>query len=239
MDIPIPPIIVVRHAHPADSHFPRELSCHWIDSDLSETGVRQALCTAQRLKAELAGERCRIWSSDLRRASQTAEVIGRALGAPVHTTPDLREYKSCLPDEVTAEQMYRYVPASSAPARDILANRQAETWREFYDRVSGRMELLIGEKDGVLIVVGHYGTNMQIISWWLGIGLTPDGDAKVSFETSLASITVLKVKANSKRCIERLNDVCHLHAAGLTEAGRLLVSPKPSSAPEAPQKKFG
>jgi len=230
------PIVVVRHAHPADSHFPKELSCHWIDAELSDLGRKQAQCTARRLREELAGQEFRIWSSDLRRAAQTAHAIGEALGVPVHTTPDLREYKSALPDEVTPDLMFRYVPADSRPAHDILASRKAETWREFYERVSRRMELLTTDGDSrPLIVVAHYGANIQILTWWLGIGLTDDGDAKVSFEISLASITVLKVRPNGKRCIERLNDVLHLAREGLTDADRLFVSPKPLSAPESAQ----
>ena len=167
-------------------------------------------------------------------AAQTADAIGQRLGAPVHTTCDLREYKSALPPETAAEEMYQHVPRDSQPTKDILANRAAESWVEFHTRVARRMDLLAGDGDGrLLIVVAHYGANMNIINWWLGIGMTPEGDTPVSFETTLASITVLKSKPSGKHCLERLNDVLHLHAAGLTESARLLTSPKASAAPES------
>jgi broad specificity phosphatase PhoE len=228
------PIIVVRHAHPADSHVPKSCDCHWFDSALSELGIQQAACAAERLKADLAGEPVRIWSSDLRRAAQTAGAIGQALGVPVRTTPDLREYKSSLSAEANPEELYQYVPRDSQPTKDILADRAAESWAQFYNRVSGRMAQLVADGDDrLLIVVAHYGANMNILDWWLGIGLTPDGDTPVAFETTLASITVLKGKPSGKHCLERLNDVLHLHAAGLTEGARLLSSPKAKAAPES------
>lgn len=232
--MPSKPIIVVRHAHPADSHVPRSCDCHWFDSALSDLGLRQAAAAAERLRADLAGEPVRIWSSDLRRAAQTADAIGQALGVPVRTTPDLREYKSALPAEATPDELYQYVPRDSQPTKDILADRAAETWEQFYRRVSGRMaELASDGDDRLLIVVAHYGANMNILNWWLGIGLTAEGDTPVAFETTLASITVLKAKPSGKHCLERLNDVLHLHAAGLTESARVLTSPNASAAPES------
>ena len=229
------PIIVVRHAHPADSTIP--INSHWVDADLSDLGRRQAACTAERLKNDLAGEPCRIWSSDLRRAAQTAAAIGQALGVPVQTTPNLREYKSALPPGVTEAELRKYVPGESAPTDDLLANPNAESWVEFHTRVAEGMERITTDGDDrLLIVVAHYGANMNVINWWLRIPLTPDGDTPLSFETTLASITVLKSKPSGKRCLERLNDVTHLHMAGLTEHGRLVTSPPAAAAPESGQK---
>ena len=201
---------------------------------MTEYGRKQAECTAERLKRDLAGQACRICSSDLRRAAQTAEAIGRALGVAVETTPDLREYKSDLAPEFTAEEMYKYVPRDSQPTADLLANRNAETGLEFFTRVSRRMDALTSNGDDrLLIVVAHYGANMNVLNWWLRIGRTPEGDMAVAFETTLASITVLKTKPNGKRCLERLNDIAHLYMAGLTESGRLLTSPPAAAAPES------
>ena len=224
------PIIIVRHAHPADSHIP--IAAHWVDAELSDLGRRQAESVAARLKSELAGQPCRIWSSDLRRAAETAAATGRALAVPVQTTPDLREYNGGLPAEVIEEELRKCVPATQATA-DLLANRAGETWPDFYHRVARCMERLTGlgaapaqpphgdapaateSTEETLIVVAHYGTIGIIVHWWLGLGLTPAGDTPFSFETALASITVLSTKPNGKRCLERLNDTAHLWAAGL------------------------
>ena len=58
------------------------------DRPLSEVGRRQA----RRLADELAEEKLEaIYSSDLSRARETAEIVGARLGLPVLLDPDLRE----------------------------------------------------------------------------------------------------------------------------------------------------
>jgi broad specificity phosphatase PhoE len=58
------------------------------DRPLSDFGRRQA----EQLAAELEGEELEaIYSSDLARASETAEIVGKRLGLPVVLDPDLRE----------------------------------------------------------------------------------------------------------------------------------------------------
>ena len=58
------------------------------DRPLSDFGRRQA----QQLAEELSGEELEaIYSSDLTRARETAEVVGERLGLPVVLDPDLRE----------------------------------------------------------------------------------------------------------------------------------------------------
>jgi len=220
------PIIVVRHAHPADKHIP--VAAHWVDAVLSDLGLRQAECVAQRLKADLAGQPCRIVSSDLQRASQTAAAIGRALSVTVQTTPDLREYHGGLDAGVTEADLRQYVPAVSPPTEDLLANRAAESWPHFYERVCGCMNRLTSDGDDrLLIVVAHFGSSGIILHWWLGIGLTPAGDTPFSFEVGLASVSVLTAKPNGKHAVLRLNDGAHLYAANL-ETISILSAPRPT-----------
>ena len=222
------PIIVVRHAQPDDRHIP--IAAHWVDAVLSDLGRRQAEAVGRRLRDELSDRPCRLWSSDLRRASQTAEAIGRALDVPVRTTPELREYHGGLAPEVTEAELRRYVPADSRVTEDLLAHRQAESWPAFYGRVAGCMDRLVGtDDDRLLIVVAHYGANICIVHWWLALGLTDGGDTPLSFETGLASLTVLGARPNGKRSLIRLNDTAHLQAEGV-ETICLLATPRPTVA---------
>jgi broad specificity phosphatase PhoE len=66
-----------------------ELSCLRIDYPLTGRGVAQAAEVAERLSVETVP--AAIYSSPLRRATQTADIIAGRLGLPVVTLEDLRE----------------------------------------------------------------------------------------------------------------------------------------------------
>jgi len=72
------------------------------DVPLNEIGREQAHALAERLKAEPAWDV--IYSSDLSRALETAETIGRALGLPVVTDVRLREMSFGTMEGTTPEE---------------------------------------------------------------------------------------------------------------------------------------
>jgi broad specificity phosphatase PhoE len=79
-------LLLVRHGE-TDWNADGRLQGH-TDRPLSEFGRRQA----QQLAEELASERLEaIYASDLSRARETAEIVGRRLGLAVVLDPDLRE----------------------------------------------------------------------------------------------------------------------------------------------------
>jgi broad specificity phosphatase PhoE len=79
-------LLLVRHGE-TDWNAVGRLQGH-TDRPLSDFGRRQA----EQLAAELEGEELEaIYSSDLARARETAEVVGERLGLPVVLDPDLRE----------------------------------------------------------------------------------------------------------------------------------------------------
>jgi broad specificity phosphatase PhoE len=79
-------LLLVRHGE-TDWNADGRLQGH-TDRPLSDFGRRQA----QQLAAELEGEELEaIYSSDLARARETAEIVAERLGLPVALEPDLRE----------------------------------------------------------------------------------------------------------------------------------------------------
>lgn len=206
-------IILVRHAEPQEPE--GGSGSHWTDTALSARGRRQAARVAARLKEELGDTRCGVYSSDLKRALETAEAIGEALGEGVHPVPALREFKDGLASGGTEEALAMFGTEMTAPMRDLQADPSGETWRAFHDRVASGMDRITRDQEGPIVVVSHYGTTMNIVGWWLGLTLTAEGDTPVSFDASLASVGVLRVNRQGKHTIERLNDTAHLRAEGL------------------------
>ena len=84
-------LILVRHGHTCLNVPGRDERLRgWLDIPLDDQGLQEAADTAERL-ADHPVEA--IYSSDLRRARQTAEVLRRRTGAPrVATSKDLRPW---------------------------------------------------------------------------------------------------------------------------------------------------
>jgi broad specificity phosphatase PhoE len=207
------PIILVRHAQ--SQHHVNGLTGGWTDTGLTDLGRRQAACLASRLKQELEDAPVRFYCSDLKRASQTAEVIGREIGVTAQLVPELREFNNGIAAGMMREEADKIRRELAEPFIDWQPYPEAETWRQFYRRVAGCMDRLVGEQEELLLLVTHGGTLMNIVAWWLQL----DAEMlwKVSFGAHPASISVLRTDQWGCNELGRLNDAAHLYAAGLAE----------------------
>ncbi|MCB5205452.1 histidine phosphatase family protein [Neorhizobium sp. T786] len=82
-------IFVVTHTE-APHHLEGKVG-GWYDSDLTVRGAEEAKAIAEHLGALIGERELEIYSSDLRRASQTATTIAKQLGQPAQETSALRE----------------------------------------------------------------------------------------------------------------------------------------------------
>ena len=82
-------IITVQHTQSV--HHTNGMVGSWTDWDLTELGRIQAGRIGKKLKEELAGKAVVMYSSDLKRAKQTAEEIARYLGVEPILRRELRE----------------------------------------------------------------------------------------------------------------------------------------------------
>lgn len=185
------------------------------DAGLSDLGRRQAQCLAERLKAELGGAECALFCSDLRRAFETALVVGSALGIRPAPLAELREFDRGAATGRSAEE----IAGMSAPAAGSLYDWQpfpgAETWRGFYRRTTGCLERLAGGARKPALVVAHGGVIVNAIHWWLGMESFLELNARIAFEIGHASVTVLGFDRLGGPVAGRINDSAHLTAPGL------------------------
>jgi broad specificity phosphatase PhoE len=79
----------IRHGHNPANLPPRRLTHKLIDHPLTDRGVTQATTLAERLTRY--PEPAAIYTSSLRRATQTADIIARRIGIAVTVLEDLRE----------------------------------------------------------------------------------------------------------------------------------------------------
>jgi len=180
------------------------------DAGLSELGLRQAELIARRLASERFEA---IYSSDLSRASATAEVIAARHGLPVETTPLLRESKLGIVEGLTsAEIEERYPEAIYDWRRRPLTARPPGA--ESIEDVIGRARRFLDETlpkhpDGSrLLVVAHGGSARGVVI--AGLELPMEVYRQLHF--SNASLSIIEVGEDPG--VRLFNDTCHLDAVG-------------------------
>jgi alpha-ribazole phosphatase len=181
---------------------------YWGSSDirLSAAGFRQA----ERLRNRLAAEKIdAVYSSDLQRASATAELIASAHRLEVISCAELREIdfgeiEGLTFDEVS--QLYPEVTSLWVERNPALEYPGGESIAGFDKRVSKFLARLEkhNEEETVLIVA-HSGVLRTLICRLLGM----EPEHKWQFRLDLASLSILSTYQHVA-VLSLLNDVSHL-----------------------------
>ena len=125
------------------------------DVPLNDEGRRQA----RELAAELGGEQVdAVYSSDLSRARETAEILSAARSIPVVSLPELREKHFGTWEGLTdAEVLERFPEARASPWGD------GESSEEMAERIVQVIERIAEAHEGELVLVVTHGGPMRAI----------------------------------------------------------------------------
>jgi len=181
---------------------------YWGHSDvkLSAAGLRQA----ERLRDRLAAQKIdAIYSSDLKRASVTAEIIASRHQLDIITCAELREInfgeiEGLMFDEVS--QLYPEVTKLWAEGSPKLKYPGGESLNDFNKRVSDfatRLEKHTPEE--TILIVAHCGVLRVLMCQLLGIELRH----RRQFHPDLASLSIMETYVGGA-ILTLLNDVSHL-----------------------------
>ena len=141
------------------------------DVELTDTGLMQMEYAARRL------ELCPIsavYSSDLKRSSKGAALIGCKHDAPVRTEQDLREMYFGAWEGLTLSHVRENYPDELIKRQKDLTNYEApgggESLHAFFLRVKRCLERILKDNEGEEIaMVAHGGTNRVILALALGL----------------------------------------------------------------------
>ena len=177
-----------------------------MDIPLNEAGRAQAHLASRRLVPLGATA---LYSSDLLRAYETAQIIGQGIGLGVVQQPGLREMNFGVWQGLSSPQIRERDPEVYAARRANpydVAPAGAETWRRFYDRaVQAIQEILATTEAQRLIVVTHSGVCTVLGLRALGFDCTGER----TFESHNCGIHTIAVHGETWRVVA-LNDVAHL-----------------------------
>ena len=197
-------ILLVRHGETEMNRVGR-FQGH-TDAELGEKGIAQA----EKLRNCLAAEKIdAVYSSDLKRASVTAEIIASRHRKKVITCPKLREIKyGDLEGMVYADIQRRYPEIAefftgNIPLLKFPGGESVAQFKKRIERFLDRLKSL--NSDQTILIVAHGGTIRLIICSLLGIDLKhwrqiQLDNASLSIVTIYPQVTVLS----------RLNDTSHL-----------------------------
>ena len=150
-------ILLARHGETDDNREPLRFQ-GFRDTPLNETGRRQAAELAERVVGDGIAS---LWSSDLSRASETAEIVGARIGLQPRLDPRLREasrgqWEGRLFVDVQRDQPERYAAWMRAGADFRFPG--GESLQDQQDRVTAALEEIHGTGTLPALVVCHGGS---------------------------------------------------------------------------------
>lgn len=201
-------IILIQHCQ--SEHHINNMSGGWTDTPLTKLGRKQAELIGEKLKEFVDDNDFALYSSDLLRAAQTAEIIGTHLGLDVIQDNALREINNGIAAGKTKDwaRENRKPRIRSGFDLDYQEFQDGESWRAFYSRVCCCMDRIYeSEKDRNLLIVTHGGTLGYILAWWLKF--EPEMIVNAYFSSSVGGITVLSQNSFQQNVVNKFNDTSH------------------------------
>lgn len=198
-------IYIVRHGETEWNKENRSQGCG-NDIPLSNIGKAQASLVAQRLKEEKIDL---FFSSTLKRASETANIIAKKHGKTVEECSDLMEFRMGCWEGLTYNDIVNKYPEVFSLWKEsphLVKIPDAETLIELKERSLKKfMEIIRNNEDKNILVVSHGITAKVIICSLMGIDLS--NLHKIRQDNT--AINMFEYKDGNFQTL-LLNDTCHL-----------------------------
>jgi len=207
-EVGLPRLLLIRHGLTEFNATRRFMG--FSDVALNTTGRRQAAALRDALAAETLDV---VYSSDLKRTLETAEIVIGERDLKIIACPELREcnYGSCegLTFSEIGEQ-YPDVAALCASFTPELEFPGGESFEEFRARTCDFLDRLEKHQPSeTVLVVSHSGPLKVLICRLLGI----DASHWLQFGIDTASLSIVHVSPRGT-LLTRLNDTSHLDKLG-------------------------
>ena len=161
---------IFRHGE-TDYNLEKRWQGQGVDTDLNETGIKQAEFLAEKLK-DLGIEK--IYSSPLKRAVQTANIVNKTLNSSIELIPELTEGSLGLCEGMKvddAKSKYPEIWDIWYGENTIMDIRwpEGESKQEIQDRMFRAFDKMLGTEENIIGVASHGGA-MRYFLLALGYG---------------------------------------------------------------------
>ena len=199
-------IITIQHTQSV--HHTNGMVGSWTDWELSELGVEQANRIGKRLKAELSEKKFVMYSSDLLRAKQTAEIVGQYLGLIPILRTELRERNLGKCCGKSVHWLRENLEMQEKTIDDRLFS-DAESRRDEWNRLQPFFDEVMTSDDENIIIVSHGDLLSVFNSMFLGLSIETINTSEMF---GLAGgVSYMFENNERKRFIKRMSDMSYVN----------------------------
>lgn len=198
-------IITIQHTQ--SIHHTNGMVGSWTDWDLSELGKKQAERIGKKLSNELVGKKYVLYSSDLKRALQTAEIVGQYMSLTPLLASELRERNlgRCVGESV---QWLRENIECQEKTVDDRMFFDAESRRDEWNRLRPFYKKIINSDDENIIIVSHGDLLSVFNAMWLGLDVESMNKAEIF--GFAGGVSFMFENDDGKRFIKRVSDMSYI-----------------------------
>ena len=198
-------IITVQHTQ--SIHHTNGMVGSWTDWDLTDLGRIQADHIGKKLKEELAGKDVVIYSSDLKRAKQTADEIAKYFGTEPVLRKELRERNLGRCCGKSVQWLRENIECPEKTVDDRLFS-DGESRRDAWNRLLPFFSEVMESDAENIIVVSHGG----LLSIWnsMYLGLPVESFYEVDIHGPAGGVSHMFVGDDGKHRVRHINDMSYI-----------------------------
>ena len=198
-------IITVQHTQSV--HHTNGMVGSWTDWELTALGREQADRVGRKLKKELTGKDVVLYSSDLKRAAQTAEEIAKYLGVEPILRRELRERNLGRCCGKSVQWLRENMEHPERTVDDRLFS-DGESVRDAWNRLRPFYEELTESADRTIIIVSH--GDLLRIFFAMFLGRDVESLSKTEGGGAAGSVSHLTVCDDGTHRIDRIGDPSYI-----------------------------
>lgn len=198
-------ILTIQHTQ--SIHHTNGMVGSWTDWELSEEGILQAKKIGEKLKTELAEKKLVMYSSDLLRAKQTAEIVGGYLGLTPVLRTELRERNLGRCCGKSVQWLRENFEVQEKTIDDRLFS-DAESRRDEWNRLKPFFDEIMKIDDENIIIVSHGDLLSVFNTMFLGLSVESINTSEIF---GLAGgVSYMFEDNDGKRFIKRISDMSYI-----------------------------
>ena len=198
---------IVTIQHTQSVHHTNGMVGSWTDWDLTDLGKEQADAIGKKMKEAFADKDVVIFSSDLKRAKQTAEEITKYLGVEPIFKQELRERNLGKCCGKSVQWLRENIECPEKTVDDRLFS-DGESRRDAWNRLRPFYEEVMASEDENIIIVSHG----DLLSLWnaMFIGIPVESLMEVDIHGPGGGVSHMFVGDDGKHMVRHINDMSYM-----------------------------